>query len=142
MCVVPPGPCGSLVGAADRYRSTTAQCAGTSGPPVRSLALPRRSRGCLVNRYQALFLPWVISTFRIAGTVIAAIENLRPGVADPHRPHRDGGSPDTDRPRPAREPGGERAIPLASFPPARRRSVKTVTRISGVNTEKSKRSTL
>jgi len=36
---------------------------------------------------------------RIAWAVIAAIENLRPGVVAPHRPHGDGGSPETDRPR-------------------------------------------
>jgi hypothetical protein len=74
-----------------------------SGPPVRALSLPRRSRGFLINRYQALFPPRAIPSCRIAGTVIVAIENLRPGVVDPDRPHRDGGSPDTDRPRPRRQ---------------------------------------
>jgi len=69
-----------------------------SSPRVRALTLPRRSRGCLSSRYQAFFSSRMVPTPRIAGTMIAAIENLRPGVDDPHRPHRDGGSPDTDRP--------------------------------------------
>ena len=100
--------------AADRYRSTTAPCAGTPGlrfEPFAAAAI----KGLLINRYQALFLPRVILASRIAGTVIAAIENLRPGVGAPHRPHGDGGSPDTDRPRHAsasgvaRDPTCERA---------------------------------
>jgi hypothetical protein len=73
----------------------------------------------LSSRNQALFLPWVIHSSRIAGTVIAAIENLRPGVGDSHRPHRDGGSPDTDRllngaSGVARDPTCERAAALRS----------------------------
>ena len=74
------------------------RCAGT---PV-LLFMPWRSRGdqgvvssAATRRFSRL--GWFPSCW-IAGTVIAAIENLRPGVTDPHRPHRDGGSPDTDRP--------------------------------------------
>ena len=91
-----------------------------SRPTVRALSPRRRSRGVLVNRYQALLLPRVIPASRIAGTVIAAIENLRPGVDATHRPHGDGGSPDADRPLPvsasgvARDPTSERAAHRAA----------------------------
>jgi len=79
MCLVRWRPCWSSARAADRYRSTTAPCAGTPGfrfEPLADAAIKGSSRQ---PRYQALFLPRVMPASRIAWAVIAAIENLRPG---------------------------------------------------------------
>jgi hypothetical protein len=78
-----------------------------SAPELRSsgssLVAPAAIKGFSHQPLAGVFLVSGDSPRRIAGTVIAAIENLRPAVGDPHRPHRDGGSPDTDQPQRRRQ---------------------------------------